>query len=159
MQVRSRWRAVAGFAAIGLVSGAMGVLAQADKEAILKTRQETMKSNGKNVAAVKAYGEGKGEQSKALESASALVAVAPKIPDLFPPGTGPAEFPGKTAAKAVVWTERDKFTAAAKNLGVLAQSLVDVVKSGDQTKVTAQVQNVISNGCTGCHDTFREKKQ
>jgi cytochrome c556 len=158
MLKKLKWGTVAAFTAIAVVSGGVGVLAQSDKEGVIKQRREAMKGMGKSLGAVKGYIEGKNELSQAQEGANTIAATAPKIPDLFPPGTSMTEFPDKkTGAKPVIWSEHDKFLAAQKQLVSESQKLVDVVKTGDKTKIGEQFASVGKNGCGNCHNTFREK--
>jgi cytochrome c556 len=157
MLKRLRWGTIAAFAAVGILSGGMGVLAQADREGVIKQRRDAMKSLGKSMGAVKGYLDGKNDIGPAQEGATTLVSTAPKIPDLFPKGTSMAEFPGKTGAKAAIWSEWDKFTGAAKQLATESQKLVDVLKTGDKAKIGEQFAATGKNGCGTCHNSFREK--
>ena len=158
MVKKLKWGTLAAFAAIAIMSAGAGVLAQGDKEGVIKQRREAMKGMGKAMGAVKGFTEGKTDLKQAQEGASVVAATAPKIPELFPPGTSLQEFPGKTTgAKPAIWTEHDKFIAAQKQLVSLSQKLVDAVKTGDKAKIGEQFANVGKNGCGNCHNTFREK--
>jgi cytochrome c556 len=153
-----RWGTVVAFTAIAVVSGGVGVLAQSDKEGVIKQRREAMKSMGKSMGAVKGYMEGKADLAAAQQGANTIAQTAPKIDELFPKGTSMTEFPDKkTGAKPVIWSEHDKFVAAQKQLVSESQKLVDVVKTGDKAKIGEQFASVGKNGCGNCHNTFREK--
>ena len=93
--------------------GAAAVFAQ-DKTAIIDDRQATMKSQGRALAAAKGYSEGRVEQSEAIAAVTELIKTTSSLVDKFPPGTGMAEFPGKSGAKPTIWTEWDKFKEAPK---------------------------------------------
>jgi cytochrome c556 len=151
-----KWGTVAAFAAIALISGAAGVIAQ-DKAQIIEQRRAAMKTQGAAMGAVKGYLDGNADQAKAQEGANTLVATAPKIPDLFPAGTSMAEFPGKTGAKPAIWQEQDKFKAAAMGLEKNAKTLAEAVKGGDKSKVQAAFAETGKNGCGTCHNAYREK--
>src|SRR5271155_1539565 len=71
-----------------VVAGASGVALGQDKETVLKDRQATMKEQGKDIGAVKAYLDGKGDLAQAKAGAAGLTQTTKKIPELFPPGTG-----------------------------------------------------------------------
>jgi cytochrome c556 len=158
MLKKLKWGTVVAFTAIAVVSGGVGVLAQSDKEGVIKQRREAMKGMGKAMGAVKGYIEGKADLGQAEQGAGTVASTAPKIPELFPPGTSMTEFPGKTTgAKPAIWSEHDKFLAAQKNLVSLSQKLVEVVKTGDKAKIGDEFANVGKNGCGNCHNTFREK--
>ena len=87
-----------------------------------------------------------------------LVTQVGKIPDLFPKGTGMAEFPGKSYAKPAIWTDGDKFTAQAKTAADKAAALSAALKGGDKAAITAAFSDMGKNGCGSCHELYREKK-
>src|SRR4051812_18841789 len=118
---------VLGLAVAGAV-GAASALAQ--DASILQKREAAMKQQGKDLAAVKAYVEGKGELAAAQAATADLVQIMATIPALFPKDTGMAQFPGKSGAKPVIWTEWDKFTGAHRNAVTKAEALNAAAKSG-----------------------------
>jgi cytochrome c556 len=148
--------AAAALALAASVGGGAAVLAQ-DKEAIVKDRQQFMKSQGAALGSVKAYLDGNAELGKAQEGAVQLASLAKQIPEKFPKGTGMAEFPGKSGAKPAIWTEWDKFLEHQKTLVSETEKLVDATKSGDKAKIAEQFANTGKNGCGGCHTPYREK--
>ena len=144
--------------ALGLaVAGAGGLVRAQDKEAVLKDRQATMKEQGKDVGAVKAYLEGKGDLAQAKAAAADLTQTTKKIPDLFPPGTGGPNPTGDYVAKPVIWTDWNKFLDAQKTAAAKADALLVAVNGGDKTAIEAAFNDLGKNGCGGCHTTFREK--
>ena len=151
-----KWGTVAAFAAIALVSGAAGVIAQ-DKAQVIEQRRAAMKTLGASMGSVKGFLDGNADQAKAQEGANTLVATAPKIPDLFPAGTSLTDFPGKTGAKPSIWQEQAKFKEAAMGLEKDAKALADAVKGGDKAKVQAAFAETGKNGCGTCHNAYREK--
>lgn len=158
MRRKLNWGMVTAFAAIAVVSGGVGVFAQPDKESIITQRREAMKALGKSMGAVKGFVDGKNDLAQAQEGAGNIVKTASKIADLFPSGTSMTDFPGKkTGAKPAIWSEHDKFLAAQEQLVSESQKLVEVVKSGDKAQIAAQFSNVGKNGCSNCHNSFREK--
>jgi cytochrome c556 len=157
MERTSRGGKVVAFAAMALICGSVGVMAQGDKEGIIKARRDTMKTMGKSMASVKGYLDGKNDLTQAQEGANTIATTAPKLPEAFVAGTSMTEFPGKTGAKPAIWSENDKFVAAQKQLVSESQKLVDVIKAGDKAKIGEQFASVGKNGCGGCHNTFREK--
>lgn len=152
-----RFAAFVGITAVVAMMGA-GVAWSEDAEAVIKTRQDTMKAQSKALAAVKAFVEGKGELAAAQAAGPILVADIGKIPGLFPPKTGMAEFPGKSWAKPEVWGDHAKFLAEAKTAEEKAKALEAALKSGDKGKIEAAFADMGKNGCAGCHTPFREKK-
>lgn len=141
-------------AVLGL--GAAASMAE-DKEAVIKQRRDTMKQQGADFKVISDYAKGEADQAVALAKAQDLVSIAPKIPDLFAPGTSMAEFPGKTGAKAEIWKEWDQFKAKIPPLEAQEQKLVDAIKSGDKAAVGAQLAATGKEGCGGCHTPYRVK--
>jgi len=142
--------------ALVVASGSGAALAQ-DKETVLKNRQATMKEQGKDVGAVKAYIEGKGDLAQAKAGATNLTQTTKKIPDLFPPGTGGPNPTGDYVAKPVIWTDWEKFLEAQKAAASKAEALLVAVNGGDKAAIEAAFNDLGKNGCGACHTTFREK--
>lgn len=147
---------VLGAAAIVLAGTAGFALAQ-DKEAVLKERQETMKEQGKDAGAVKAYLDGKGDLAQAKTGANNLTQTTKKIPQLFPAGTGGPSPDGDYVAKPEIWTDWNKFLDAQKVAAAKADALLVAVNGGDKSAIEAAFNDLGKNGCGGCHTTFREK--
>lgn len=148
---------IAGALVVALGWGAGTVSAQQDAEAAVKDRQATMKAQGAAVATIKKYIDGAVEKADAVKAADDLVKVAQTVPTKFPKGTSTADFPGKSGAKPAIWTEPDKFAAAAKNEFAEVEKLNAVVKTGDKAAVAAQFDVLGKQGCGGCHTPYREK--
>lgn len=142
--------------AVALSLGAVAGMAQ-DKEETIKHRQATMKKQGEDLKAIQNYVKGEGDQAAAQTAIDDLLAIAPKIPDLFPAGTGMTDVTIKTAAKAEIWQDWDKFKAIPVTLQGDEQKLAEAIKGGDKQAVGAALANVGKNGCGACHATFREK--
>lgn len=145
--------AVAGVAAVAPAQDK----AAPDKQAVVKERQATMKQQGKNLGAVKAYLDGKGDQAAAEAAAADLTKTTRKIPDLFPPGTAGPDPTGDYAAKPEIWSEWDKFLVAQKTAAGKADALLVAVKSGAKGDIQTAFADLGKNGCGGCHTDFREK--
>jgi cytochrome c556 len=144
--------------ALGIViGGASGVALGQDKETVLKDRQATMKEQGKDVGAVKAYLDGKGDLAQAKAGATDLTQTTKKIPALFPPGTGGPNPTGDYVAKPVIWTDWDKFLEAQKTAAAKADALLVAVTGGDKAAIETAFNDLGKNGCGACHTTFREK--
>jgi cytochrome c556 len=140
-----------------IMAGASGVAVGQDKETTLKDRQATMKEQGKDIGAVKAYLDGKGDLAQAKAGAAGLTQTTKKIPELFPPGTGGPNPTGDYVAKPVIWTDWDKFLDAQKAAASKADALLVAVNGGDKTAIEAAFADLGKNGCGACHTTFREK--
>jgi cytochrome c556 len=151
---KTRWLGIA--VAIG-IAGSAGIALAQDKETVLKNRQATMKEQGKDLGAVKAYLDGKGDLAQAKAGAANLTQTTKKIPDLFPPGTAGPNPTGDYVAKPVIWTDWNKFLDAQKAAASKADALLVAVNGGDKTAIDAAFNDLGKNGCGACHTTFREK--
>jgi cytochrome c556 len=146
--------AVFGFALIGASAG----WAQ-DTQTVVKQRQDVMKQQSRDLSAVKAFLDGKGDQIAAQAGADDLLRTLPQIPAVFPQKTSSADYPGQTRAKPAIWAEWDRFVAAQQNALSKAQALDAAVKTGDKGQVQTAFADMGKNGCNGCHDTFREPQK
>ena len=93
----------------------------------------------------------------ALKSAQHIQSVANIIPEKFPQGTATVDFPGKSGAKPVIWTDWNDFLAKDKGLKEESAKLVAAVKSGDKNAVSSQFVATGKQACGACHNTYREK--
>jgi cytochrome c556 len=152
----TKFRVLAAALAI-VAAGVTGVALGQDRETVLKDRQATMKQQGKDTGAVKAYLDGKGDLAQAKAGAADLTQTTKKIPELFPPGTGGPNPTGDYVAKPVIWTDWNKFLDAQKTAAAKADALLVAVNGGDKTAIEAAFNDLGKNGCGGCHTTFREK--
>jgi cytochrome c556 len=141
--------------AVALYAGAAGAQ---DAAATVEARQGVMKAQGKDMGAIKAYIDGKGELAAAQAAGADLVTQVAKIPAAFPKGTSMADLPGKSWAKPAIWTETDKFTATAKTAAAKAATLDTALKGGDMNAITTAFGDMGKNGCGACHEPYREKK-
>ena len=156
MSTITRFRLLGAALAI-VVAGVSGVALGQDRETVLKDRQATMKEQGKDIGAVKAYLDGKGDLAQAKAGATGLTQTTKKIPELFPPGTGGPNPTGDYVAKPVIWTDWNKFLDAQKAAAGKAEALLVALNGGDKTAIEAAFNDLGKNGCGACHTTFREK--
>ena len=156
MSTITRFRVLGAALAI-LVASASGMALGQDRETVLKDRQATMKEQGKDIGAVKAYLDGKGDLAQAKTGAAGLTQTTKKIPELFPPGTGGPNPTGDYVAKPVIWTDWNKFLDAQKAAAGKAEALLVALNGGDKTAIEAAFNDLGKNGCGACHTTFREK--
>jgi cytochrome c556 len=155
MSTSAKWIALsAAVLVVGLYAGS----ACSEDATVLDNRTATMKAQGKDMGAIKAFLDDKGDLAAAQAAGADLVTQVGKIPDLFPKNTGMTAFPGKSYAKDAIWTDWDKFLAAAKTASAKADALNTALKGGDKTAITAAFGDMGKNGCGSCHEPFREKK-
>ena len=156
--MRSAARIAALAIAVGLAwTGGAPVWAQ-DANTTLTQRQDRMKAIGRALAAVRAYTEDKGDLAAARAGGAELVRLTGDIPALFPQQTGMAELPGKSYAKPEIWAQWDKFAQVAQQAHARAIALNAALATGDKAAITAAFQAVGKEGCTGCHQPFRQPK-
>src|SRR5262249_39732310 len=102
MRSSAKWAALSAFVlGVGLYAGPL----RADDAAKIEERQTFMKAQSKDIGAVRAFTEDKGDLAAAQTAAADLVTRIPKIPDLFPKGTGMDAYEGKSFAKPAIWTD------------------------------------------------------
>jgi len=89
------------------------------------------------------------------QAARQIANAAGQMPQWFPTGSGMA--PGrKTAAKAEIWAQPEKFAAARYAFVAEAAKFQTIAKVGDAAAIRAEVPKLGAT-CGGCHETFREK--
>ncbi|MGD9510887.1 MAG: cytochrome c [Geminicoccaceae bacterium] len=122
---------------------------------IYQEREALMKGFGKQLNVVKGVvAEGKGTLADVVAAAQAIEAGDAKIPSMFPQGTNA----GDSEALPVIWEQWSTFEQRATNMGQLAAKLEQAAASGDQAATLAAFAALGKNGCSGCHETFRQKK-
>lgn len=139
-----------------IVAGA-GSAAALDVGALINDRQATMKQQGKDMGAVKAFLDGKADQAVAQAAATQLTATTEKIPSLFPPGTDKPSPDGDFAPKPAVWSDWNKFIDVQKAATAKAEALLKAVKTGDKPTIRTAYADLGKNGCGACHTNFRQK--
>ena len=156
MRKAVRWGAFGASAAAMLLIGVAAGIAQ-DKLAQVKERQDFMKAQGADVKAITGYSKGEGDQQAPQKAIDDLLARAPKIVAMFPPGTSAEDFPGKSNAKPEIWKNMDKVKAIPTALQGEEEKVKTAIESGDQKAVAAALGSMGKNGCGACHGTYREK--
>jgi cytochrome c556 len=63
---------------------------------------------------------------------------------------------GETKAKPEIWSERDKFTAAATKMQDEMAKLNVAAKTGDQAAIRTAA-GAVGQACKACHDTYRKE--
>ncbi len=152
-------KAVIAGLALGFVAAAAP--ATAVDMSVIDKRKDVMKNVVlKNFAVVKDFlKKGKGSAADVKKAAMALAAVAPKIPPLFPKGTGRPEVDAKkTRANPEIWLDWDKFVASTRTLETEARKLSKIAGGGDKEAIAQQFVATGKKGCGGCHKTFRGPK-
>lgn len=147
----------------GLLAATLGATAAfaADEPAnVIKYRQAFMKANGAHITMIAAVVKGEISWTDELAGhAHAMHEQSKHLLRLFPEGTAKGDTEVKSAALPVIWEKWSDFEAAAKTFEEESGKLVEVIDGGgDQAAIGAQLGALGKNGCSGCHDTFREKQ-
>jgi cytochrome c556 len=139
---------------LGLNTAALAADKKASKEeAIVKYRQEVMKSQGAHMSAAAAIIMGKVDYKDQLTAhVTALEATTKLISSLFPPGSDV----GKTKALKTVWTKKDEFDKRAKESEDMAEALAKAVAAGDTASYGKHFK-ALADACKSCHKDFRKK--
>src|SRR5262249_11961324 len=116
-----------------------------------------MKAQGAAMEVIKNYIDGKADQAAAVKSADDLLRICESLPSKFPPGTSTDDFPGKSGAKPIIWTDWDKFVAGQKAMVAETEKLDAAVKAGNKQAAADGFAAVGKNGCGACHGTYRQK--
>ena len=160
MRIRTlKWTAGLAFALVAAVA-AFGPeqAAFADGHGkVAEERSKLMKGMGGAMRTLKGFVEGRNSAEEASEAAAVIAAAAPRIPDVFPPGTGMGANP-KSESKDNIWEQWDEFKAASALLADKAAALETALASGDAGAAGAAFGDLGKNGCGGCHRQFREKR-
>ena len=165
MNAPTKWVALSALTlGLSLFAGAV----RADDAAVIEERQALMKAQSKDLGAIRAFNEDKGDLASAKAAGADLLTRLPKIPDLFPKGTSLDDYPGKSFAKPAIWTEHDKFVAADKSAVTAAEALNTALNGGDKAAIAAAYGNMTRDfwgtastnpgACGGCHGTFTQKR-
>jgi cytochrome c556 len=139
-------------AALGLGAAA---IADTDPKTVIADRQEVMKGFAKKTKIIKTYAEGEGDQAAALAAAKEIAETAPRLPSLFPRGSGTEVAGVVTHAKPEIWTDWDRFQGTATRLAGEANSLATAIAAGDRNATKDGLAATGRVGCGACHEIFR----
>ncbi len=158
---RRGWMAAAAAAVMGLVvfAGSDGVSAQEDHSAAVKARMAQMQLNGFYMSQLAAIAKGQVayDAAKATAIAGSLLALnTMDASAMWPPGSDNGALPGKTRAKAEIWTT---FPAVMEKADALTTALeAMVVAAGTDLASLQSAFGPVGAGCGGCHRPFRAEK-
>lgn len=154
---RLSWKGIAASALVAGTLAGLGVAqAAGDPAKVIAYRQAVMKSLAANATGLFAILQGDVSYSKnLLGHAKALHEGSMMIVDAFPEGSGAG---AETRAKPEIWTDWEKFAAAAKTLEDASAELVTAAEGGDMAAIGAAAGKV-GDACGGCHKPFRVAQQ
>lgn len=88
------------------------------------------------------------------QNAQSIAEFAPRVPTLFPAGTGPDV--GKTEAKADIWAKPKDFAEKAHAFNQQAQAFNAAAQGSDVAAIRA-AHGELGKSCKACHDLYREE--
>ena len=140
-------------AAILLACGPAAAQFKSTDDAI-EYRQGALAVMGNHFSRIGAMANGKVPyDAKAAQANADLVATLAKLPwSAFVDGSAA----GDTNAKPEVWSQADKFKAAAQKLEDATVKLAAAARTGKPEELKAAF-NATADTCRGCHDDFRKK--
>lgn len=146
--------ALAAAAVAGLVTAGPAAAQFQKPEDAIKYRKAAFTVIASHFGRIAAMANGKAPFDAAAAQANAeLVATLSKLPYVgFIDGTGS----GDTKAKPEVWSEADKFKAAASKMQDEVVKLNAAAKSGNIDQIKAAVGDV-GKSCKACHDSYRKE--
>jgi len=143
--------------------GAAVAFAADEPANIVKYRKAFMDANGAHITMIAAVV--KGEVSLTDEIAVHAHALAEQgklltanLQTLFPEGTAKGETGEESAALPAIWEKWDEFAQAAQKFEEESSKFAEVAEGGDMAAIAQQIAALGKDGCGGCHETFREKK-
>lgn len=149
---RIAWSVAAAALAVAL-SGAPA-LAQ-DAQQVYETRNKAMKSVSGSMKKIAAFVKNnEGSAADVAIAAAVINQVAKDTPGLFPKGPQ-AE---KSRAKAEIWSDWDKFVAAAKDMENRSALLLASAQAND-ARAIRNAFGPLGKTCGGCHKPFRGPKK
>ena len=138
-----------------VATGSVAVQAQ-EATGIVAYRKAVMKSLGAHMGALKSI---LTDQTQLIDQvalhAHAIGETAKITPVMFPEGSLDAP----TEALPVIWEDWAGFEAAAGTLTELASALAETSKGGDAQATLAAFGKMGKEGCGGCHNEYRKKKE
>jgi cytochrome c556 len=137
--------------------------AQAKPEEAIRARQSIMRVMALNFGPLgkMASGDAPFDKNVFQTNAARLESVWMMNPgQFFVPGTDKpvpdSKIASFTAAKPEIWSQMDKFKAAAQRAGEQISNLARAAKSGDE-KAMRSAAGEVGKSCKACHDDFRMK--
>ena len=150
-KILKRTLSAAAIIAVGVVFGTVGInTSDAQMSEISKQRVAAMKSMGGNMKKLGGAVAG-GDNAAAAAAATAINAVASKIPSLFPEGSGT----GETNAKPGIWQNFADFRKSSNNLESASAKVVVAANGGTLGKDPKAVVGSIGKNCGACHKVYR----
>ena len=136
-------------AALFLAFAASGV-AHEGATGVAKDRMDLMGDMSQHLKSIAKRLNANRDLAAIAADADHIAEVAPRIPDLFPPGSDK----GITDAKPAIWKQWEEFVGDEKKLDAEVKKLSSLAASGDPRALADQYR-AVTKACVACHDSFR----
>jgi cytochrome c556 len=124
---------------------------------VMHDRHEAMEGLGKASKAVKReLDSGAPDLAAIRKAAAAYTDAAPKIANMFPPGTGPDV--GKTRAKPEIWQNSQDFAAKIDAFQHSATAFATAAAGTDVAAIKTGFAD-LGGTCKACHDKYRAEEK
>lgn len=118
---------------------------------VIAERRDGFRMFGASMEAIQRIVEGRQPPAGAVAPARAIAAHAPKIKELFPPGSDRG---GETRALPAIWSDRAGFERVADAFVTQANALVAAAESGNAATLASALQ-ATGQACGACHRPYR----
>ncbi len=123
--------------------------------ALMEERHEAYERIGDSMKAITAQLRAESpDLARVRQEAATIAEFAPRVPSLFPAGTGPDV--GRTEARAEIWQKPEDFAAKAGAFNEAAEAFNAAAQGSDVAAIRAAHAN-LGKSCKGCHDLYREE--
>lgn len=140
-------------AAAAIVAEAQGNVAQ-----IVQQRQQLMDENGRALfrevnPMMRAANQEPWNQQTAVRVMTLVRVNAPRIPALFPEGSGP-QAGIETRALPAIWQRKPAFDEGSRVLGERASAMLALAQANDEAGFRREWSSFIGEACLACHRQF-----
>jgi cytochrome c556 len=134
----------------GIVVALCTMAGMALAQDVITQRREEMKNMGRQMEAIKAVTDARGDTRPLVERIDTMLALYRNLPTLFPAGSDS----GQTRALPAIWSDRAGFEQMDATMITRLTALREAAASGDVAATTAAFGQVGAS-CGACHRAYR----
>ncbi|MBW6398541.1 cytochrome c [Roseomonas sp. HJA6] len=138
----------------GLIAGVavalLGLLGSALAQDVITQRREGMRTEGRQMEAIKAVLDARGDTRPLVERVDTIAGFYRNLQALYPAGSGT----GATRALPAIWSDPAGFEAARNTIVTALGTLRTAAASGD-VAATQAAFNQVGAACAACHRAYR----
>lgn len=135
---------------MGIAVALIGTAGASVAQDVIAQRREGMKNMGRQMEAIKAVTDARGDTRPLVERIDTMLALYTGLPALFPAGSGT----GDTRALPTIWSDRAGFEQWDQTMITRLGALRLAAASGDVAATTAAFGQV-GAACSACHRAYR----